>query len=67
LFLELSKGYYEVPNRPKSKVGFEVVTKETPVSNTGEGLLFMKVSVIDPKKMMANGWTTPKTKYHHDL
>jgi hypothetical protein len=66
--LELSKGYYEVPIRPKGKVGFELVTTPKPVSYTGEGLLLMKVSDLYPVKiMMANGWTTPKTKSHHAL
>jgi hypothetical protein len=62
LFLELSKGNYEFPTRPKSKVGIEGRITLKPVSNTGEGLLLKIRSCIGQVKMiMACGWTTPKT------
>jgi hypothetical protein len=41
--LELSKGYYEVPIRPKRKVDFEVGTTPKPVFRTGEGLLLKRI------------------------
>jgi hypothetical protein len=64
LFLESSKGNYEFPTRPKSKVGLEGETAPMPVSGTGVGLLLIVGSSSGPVKMiMACGWTTPKTKF----
>jgi hypothetical protein len=63
LLLELSKGYYEVPIRPKSKVGFENRTISKPVSRTGEGLPVIERSSFGSVMMiLACGWTTPKIR-----
>jgi hypothetical protein len=57
----LSKGYYEVPTRPKSKVDSDVVTTPMLVASIGEGLLLKKGSSFGPVKMiMACGWTILK-------
>jgi hypothetical protein len=43
-FWSCPKGDYEIPIRPKSKVGFETKITPQPVSCSGEGLLEMKGS-----------------------
>jgi hypothetical protein len=61
--LELSKGYYEVLTRPKSKVDFEVGTEPKLVSRNGEGLLLQEGATSDVVEMIrASGWTTPKIR-----
>jgi hypothetical protein len=62
-FWSCPKGNYEVPIRPKSKVGFEADPITKPVSGNGVGLLWIIGARSGSVKMiMASGWTTSKTK-----